>query len=232
MRVLPGLLTLCFAALPLLAKAGAEAALCEAALAAARQAAQQRGLQVQLACRSLAAPRAQAVLRLEAGDPPQPLRAGPLSWPVRVWTATGGSYVQQVPLQGDWWVPAWVAQRTLQAGSRLQAADWRRERVRWPAGRALPEAAPAEPLSAGRLRQRLLSGEVLRDELLMASDAVLRGERVQILLTQGAIELRLQGLALGDARVGQPLRVQADGRSDVLQGRLVDATTVVVEVLG
>lgn len=147
-------------------------------------------------------------------------RTGPLTWPVRIVTASGGSHVQHVPLMAVWTAPGWAATRPLQPGAWLQANDVELRALRWPEGRVVAPVDAAHP-PTGRLKRALRAGEMLSPVDLLPSDAMQRGDPVTAVLAEGGVEVRLPAQLLAPARVGERVRVQASGRAVALEGRLL-----------
>lgn len=157
----------------------------------------------------------------------QVLRSGPVTWPVRVRLGNGYSYVQQVPLTVAWTTLAWVAARNLDPGVELQAGDLEMKPRRWPEGRAVqPAGGRSEPL--GRVRSALRAGDIVTADVLLPSGALIRGDHVTAVLAQGGMEIRVPAQLLATSRIGDVARVQAAGRTSPLEGRLVDAQTLMV----
>lgn len=195
--------------------------LCLEARLDAERVAQARGLQVEARCRTMARQPGSAAGVVGQGWPAgQALRSGPVAWPVRV---QGGALLR-VPLSLSWTGPAWVSERALAAGSSLRAADLRQVQLRWPEGQAVELAGAQAP--SGRLRHALRAGEAITAAALLPADLLQRGDAVTLLLRDGALELRLPAQLSAPARVGETVRVQAQGRTELVQGRLTDAQTV------
>ncbi|PTT79703.1 flagella basal body P-ring formation protein FlgA, partial [Pelomonas sp. HMWF004] len=143
-------------------------------------------------------------------------------------TAHVAAYVQRVPLSIDWLAPAWVSLRDLPMGAPLQADDLALQTRRWPAGMAVsPVRDDARP--TGRLRQAVRAGEFVTAAQLVPADALIRGDRLTAVLSEGSMEIRMPVQLLAAARVGERARVQVQGRTVVLEGLLADAQTVKVD---
>lgn len=203
--------------------------LCEAAQSAAERFAEARGMSVEVRCRAPGAAVSPTAASLVAMEPPreQMPRSGPTTWPVRVRLVSGRDYVQQVPLTVAWSAPAWVAARKLEAGTELQPGDLELQWRRWPEGLAV-QSADGRTQPSGRLRTALGAGEMLTAVALLPAGGLVRGDRVTAVLAQGAVEVRLPAQLLAPARVGQVARAQASGSSAAIEGRLIDAQTLVV----
>ncbi len=203
--------------------------LCEVAEAGVQRLAQARGLVAEVRCRASAhqaLPAEASVLEVEV-PLTQVMRSGGFTWPVRVDVGNGRSYVQQVPLTVAWTAPAWTATRNLQAGAELQPGDLELQQRRWPEGMAV-QAVNAQARPQGRLHGALRAGDILTAAALLPLDALVRGDRVTAVLAQGSIEIRLPAQLLAPTRVGEFARVQVSGRTAPLEGRMVDAQTLMV----
>lgn len=207
----------------------APASPCDVALQAAAQWAAARGWQAEATCRTMPSPRqSPGSTWLALPLPPlDPVRSGPLTWPVRVEGAGVRPYVQRVPLTVRWLAPAWVSQRNLAAGAELRPEDVAMALTRWPDGMVVA-AADADKPPQGRLRMPVRAGNLLTDAVLVPPDSAQRGDPVTAVLAQGGMELRMPGQLLSGARVGEKAKVQLSGRTAALDGVLADLRTVVV----
>ncbi|WP_457323190.1 flagella basal body P-ring formation protein FlgA [Roseateles sp. P5_E11] len=203
--------------------------LCDVAEAGLQRFAQARGLAADMRCRASVGQPLPADASLSAMDWPkgQVPRSGALTWPVRVQVGQGRSYVQQVPLSVAWTAPAWVGVRNLEPGAELQPGDLELQSRRWPEGMAV-QAADAQAQPQGRLRSAVRAGDILTAAALLPAGALVRGDRVTAVLAQGAMEIRMPAQLLAPSRVGEVARAQATGRTTPLEGRLVDAKTLMV----
>lgn len=203
--------------------------LCDAAQAGLTKFAQAQGLVADVRCRvpaNQAVPADASLLAMEwpLGQVP---RSGALTWPVRVQAGHGRAYVQQVPLTVGWTAPAWVGARSLAPGAELRPGDLELQSRRWPEGLGVQPADAQFPPS-GRVRNALRAGDIVTAAALLAPDALVRGDRVTAVLAQGAMEIRLPAQLLAPSRIGELARAQASGRTAPLEGRLVDAQTLLV----
>ena len=114
-----------------------------------------------------------------------------------------------------------VAMRELARGQRLTAEDLRLEpRVRWGAPRANTTAA--RPAAGWELRRAVAAGTVIEAPTALPPAMVNAGDRIELGWTRGDVVLRLSGVALHGARMGEPVRVKVDGRPRPLTA-IVDA---------
>lgn len=204
--------------------------LCQTARAAAEQFAAAKGWQADVRCRISGGVPVAAEAELQAINPSESatLRSGPTTWAVRVQAPNATAYVQRVPLTVAWSTPAWVSRRDLSPGGLLQADDVELQNRRWPDG--LPVTPARDDVRpTGRMRLAVRAGEVVAAAQLLPSDALVRGDRVTAVLSEGAMEVRMPAQLLTSARVGERARVQVQGRSIALEGRLADAQTVKVD---
>lgn len=201
--------------------------LCDAATTELRRLARDRSLEVDVRCR----PSGNRPVSPDAEVtglpwPDLAIRGGPLSWPVRV-REGGQSYVQRVLLSAQWTAPAWVARRNLDPGQPLQDGDVEIQPRVWPAGLNVKAAQPSA-MPQGRLKQAMRAGELLPASALWAPGTLLRGDPVVAVLAEGATEIRINARLLAPAKPGERARVQAAGRSAVLEGTVMDLNTVKV----
>lgn len=202
---------------------------CTAAQDGLAQFAQARGLVADVRCRQSAAttlPR-NAKLSSMASAHGAALRSGMLTWPVRVDDGNGRSYVYEVPLTVVLTAPAWVAARNLRPGADVQPDDVELKTIRWPEGLVVQVADPQSPPS-GRLRLGQRAGDVLTTAALLTDGALMRGDAVTAVLTQGAIEVQMPARLQSPSRVGELVRAQVPGRLALLEGRLVSKQTLMV----
>lgn len=204
--------------------------LCLAARSAVEQLAVAKGWQADVRCRASVGAPVAADAVLQAINPPEGavLRSGPTTWAVRVQASAGVPYVQRVPLTVAWSAPAWVSRHELSPGALLQADDVEAQMRRWPEGMPV-NPAREETRPVGRLRQAVRAGELVTAPLLLPMGTLVRGDRVTAVLADGAMEIRMPAQLLASARVGERARVQVQGRSVPLDGRLADAQTVRVD---
>lgn len=85
---------------------------------------------------------------------------------------------------------------------------------------------------AGRIPARGLgAGSVLTGNDVQAGQPVKRGDPVVLVSRAGGVEVRVPGVALGSARVGERVAVQNSGSNKVIRGRLTPESGVVEVVL-
>jgi flagella basal body P-ring formation protein FlgA len=204
--------------------------LCEAARGAVLHFAESRGWQADVRCRTPAGTAIPEQASLVAVDPPPvaPLRSGPTAWPVRVLAPGGSTYVQRVPLAISWRAPAWVSRRDLRPGEPVGSDDVALQSTRWPDGAAL-EPAREQTRPVGRTRQAIRLGDIVTPAQMLPAGALVRGDSITAVLSEGAMEIRMPAQLLAPARVGERARVQVQGRTAALEGRLADAQTLKVD---
>jgi flagella basal body P-ring formation protein FlgA len=122
--------------------------------------------------------------------------------------------------------PAWVARVPLRAGEPLRAADFAAE----PIDLTEFESAPVpttERIEQLRLRHPLNAGRPLLAAHVEQRPAVARNQSVEVKLVSGSIQLETAGIALGDARVGEVVKVrnpannQSFGATVVADGKVL-----------
>lgn len=112
-----------------------------------------------------------------------------------------------------------VAAHALVPGTVLQEADIRREpRVHWGPLPLTPEPM-AEP--GWVVRRPLAGGDPLEGFRVTPPPVVSAGKPVRMYYNVGSVSVAIDGVALNDAAVGQPVRVRTGGRSGVVAGTAV-----------
>lgn len=202
---------------------------CTLALAEVAQVAAARGWQAEAHCvgRANALPSPGASLSVQPVAAEGPWRSGPLTLVVRADEPGRAPTSHRVTLRVTWRAPAWTATRTMAVGDALTPEDTRASMHRWADGIEVRAAAERPP--QGRLKRAVREGEVVQAETLVSNDGLLRGDRLEAVLASGGVEIRTPVTLLAHARIGERVRVQAVGRADVLDGLLVDRTTVKME---
>jgi flagella basal body P-ring formation protein FlgA len=202
---------------------------CSIALAEVVRAAAAQGWEAEARCvgRAKVPPSPGASLSVQQLAAEGPLRGGPLTLLVRTDEPGRASVAHRIALRVTWRTPAWIATRALGVGESLMPDDTRVAMHRWIDGVEVRAAAEQPP--QGRLKRAVRAGEVVLEEALVSADGVLRGDRLEVVLSSSGVEIRTPVTLLAHARVGERVRVQALGRADVLDGLLVDRNTVKME---
>ena len=104
------------------------------------------------------------------------------------------------------WRPVWVARAPMAAGQPIGSEQFVVER-REVAALASPALPGGQPLEGLQLRGALATGAVLTAAAIEARHAVARNQPVQVRVSAGHVELLTSGVALADARIGEPVRV-------------------------
>lgn len=112
-----------------------------------------------------------------------------------------------------------VATRALTAGSVIRAEDLRLEpRIHW----GPPSAGPDRVVEAGWVVKRPIArGEPLEGFRVAPPPVVSAGKPVRMLFNAGNVSVALEGVALNDAAVGQPVRVRTSSRIGTVAGTAV-----------
>ncbi|HEB96202.1 MAG TPA: flagellar basal body P-ring formation protein FlgA [Sedimenticola thiotaurini] len=121
--------------------------------------------------------------------------------------------------------PVLVAARTVPRGSPLTRADVRLE-TRDVAALHRGYLERPEQLLGQAPKRDLAPGQVIGPGLLGARKVIRRGSRVTILGRIGAIKVRMAGRALGDAAVGERVRVENSSSK-----RRIEATAVAAGIV-
>jgi flagella basal body P-ring formation protein FlgA len=109
-----------------------------------------------------------------------------------------------------------VLANPLKQGTVLGAADLRQEKREISSLRGGYLTAPEQALG-GALRRSTAAGSVLGAEHLLTAKAIRRGQAVTLRALAGNLEIKAEGQALGDADLGQRVRVR-----NVQSGRVVE----------
>lgn len=104
------------------------------------------------------------------------------------------------------WRPVWVARAPLIPGQSAGAESFYAER-REVTAFASPPLLADRPLDGLRLRSAMTAGAVLTAAQVEPRPAVARNQSVDVRVNAGPVELQTVGMALGDARIGELVRV-------------------------
>lgn len=108
-----------------------------------------------------------------------------------------------------------VAARALRAGARLVAEDLREEpHLAW----GPPPADPARPEAGWVVRRAVSEGDPLDPIRVAPPPVVQSGQPMRLIWSEGSVSVALEGTAINDAAMGQPVRVRTESRSGVLLG--------------
>jgi flagella basal body P-ring formation protein FlgA len=124
--------------------------------------------------------------------------------------------------------PVAIAARAIVTGSVLTDKDVRieqRDIPELPTG-YLDDPTVAIGLTAAR---PISSGAVITNQLLLGAKAVQRGQTVTLLADSGAMSIRMEGKALGDALINQRVKVENLSSGKVVEG--VARSQQVVEIV-
>ena len=109
-----------------------------------------------------------------------------------------------------------VASRFLAKNTILSPADLQAERRELS---TLTEyATTPENLLGKQLRRALPAGAVVVPQAVKGVPLIRQGETVTLVMRQGGMEVRSSGIALGDAELGQRLRVRNESSKRVVEG--------------
>ena len=121
-----------------------------------------------------------------------------------------------------------VAIDALVAGMPIQASNVREERIQ----STRIDRTPYPPLSevVGRTpRRSIQAGTCVTSEMLDWPKAIRNGQAVELQARSGPVVLRFQGVAAGDARIGDWVPVKSSWNGTVLRGRVEGPSVVVVD---
>lgn len=195
-----------------------------------QRAAAARGLSAQVQCpqaRGILVPTAS--LRWSLADEARTAwRPGPARVVLRLQAAGAPERDIGVPVTLSLASRAWVARHDLRAGDAVtaQALELREDHA-WLVGETPEPAATTAP--SGRAKAPIKAGDAVHASQLTPPHQRLQGDAVTVALRAQNLTLEMPAVLVSHAQIGQPARVQVQGRRDTLQGVLVDGATVVVE---
>lgn len=112
-----------------------------------------------------------------------------------------------------------IAARALVPGTVLGENDFRLEpRVHWG---PLPRDPEPRAAAGWIVRRPIASGDALEGFRVAPPPVVSAGKPVRMYYNAGSVSVALDGVALNDAAVGQPVRVRTPGRIGVVAGTAV-----------
>jgi flagella basal body P-ring formation protein FlgA len=112
-----------------------------------------------------------------------------------------------------------IAVRALPAGTVLGPDDMRVEpRLRW--GPPAPDAA-RQAETGWVVKRPVAGGDALEGWRVAPPPVVSAGKPVRMLWNEGNVSVALEGVALNDAALGQPVRVRTSGRVGVVAGTAI-----------
>jgi|TARA_R100000049_G_C1955640_1_gene109681 flagella basal body P-ring formation protein FlgA len=120
-------------------------------------------------------------------------------------------------------VVADVLTRQIQRGELVSERDFAPEEITAAQARG---SIPAEQAAGMEARRTLRAGLPVRASDLAEPRLVKRGEAVKISLREGALTITVLGRALGDAALGEQVRVFSEATNQTLQGVVEDAGVV------
>jgi flagella basal body P-ring formation protein FlgA len=118
-----------------------------------------------------------------------------------------------------------VALRSMSRDTEVTAADFKLE-TRTVPGFASAYVGDAAALTGRRLERPIAGGELLALELLGPANLIHRGQHVVLLAHAGGLEVRMNGVALGDGRASQRIKVQNESSQRVIEGIVRSANEV------
>ena len=120
-----------------------------------------------------------------------------------------------------------VANRFLRRNAIVSAADLRTERRELSALPGGYETDPAQ-LIGRQLRQAFMAGMVISPRSVKIPSAVRQGDTVTLVARHAGMEVTSSGVALGDAGIGERVRVRNEASQRVVEGTVIDERRVEV----
>ena len=118
-----------------------------------------------------------------------------------------------------------IARRALPRDAEVTAADFTVE-TRWVPGFASAYVRAPAALAGQRLGRGIGAGEALAAEVLAPANLIHRGQQVVLLAHAGGLEVRMTGIALGDGRASQRIRVQNQSSQRVVEGVVLSSNEI------
>jgi flagella basal body P-ring formation protein FlgA len=137
---------------------------------------------------------------------------------VRVRCVTPAAWSLIVPVTMSTEAAVWVANRPLRANEPLRDGDLRQEPRRFAGTESCCVRDVTEVLGKV-LRRPVAAGTVIKRADIEIADAVKRGEIVTIVAGDQGFEVRASGVALGDAKPGEPVRIRHSSSLRIIQAR-------------
>ena len=137
---------------------------------------------------------------------------------VRVRCLAPAAWSLIVPVTVSTETEVWVSARPLRANEPLREMDLRRETRRF-AGTDRCCVRDAAEVIGKVLRRPIAAGTVLKRADIEIADAIKRGEMVTIVAREPGFEVRASGVALGDAKPGEPVRIRHTSSLRIVQAR-------------
>jgi flagella basal body P-ring formation protein FlgA len=122
--------------------------------------------------------------------------------------------------------PAYVAKHAIEAGAHAGADDFAVADADLADADALSTDQPLAPFRAART---IRTGQALSPGAMLASDKVMRGDQVRLVVHAGQIGIETAAIAMADAGPGQLVRVRPSGSQDIVTGRLSPSGTVTID---
>lgn len=137
---------------------------------------------------------------------------------VRVRCTAPAAWSLIVPVSVQTETAVWVANTAIRADEILREEHLRREVRRFPGTDDCCVRDRAEILGKV-LRRPIAAGSIVQRADVETADAVKRGEIVTIVAGSAALEVRASGVALSDAKPGEPVRIRHSESLRIVQAR-------------
>ena len=122
-----------------------------------------------------------------------------------------------MPVTVKAWGPAWVLSNNVSMGDTLSLQDAMQSEVDWAAETAAVIALPEDWVGQTAARP-IMSGQALRQGMVRPAMLFKSGAPVKVIVSGAGFQVTSSGQAMGDAGIGQAVRVRMDN------GRMVSGT--------
>jgi len=90
--------------------------------------------------------------------------------------------------------------------------------------------AAVQPLLGLRVSRIVRAGEVITENLVETVPVIMRGNRVEIVVQKGTLQIKMPGIAREDGRLGDIIKVKSPETRKILRGKVINPATVVVNL--
>lgn len=150
---------------------------------------------------------------------------------MRVWldVSLDGQHYRAVPI---WfavkaYAPVRVAKRSMPPRQRITGDDFRIEERNVVDVQGVP-VPTGELLASTWLKRGVRAGEVLIDAAMESAPLIERGDDVRVKVVVGSIQIETKGIALGNGRLGDTIKVENPGSREAFSGKVIGARAIFI----